>query len=104
MRTVGDVASQTARTFFVESYVPRLDVRTAETLSSRLRETVRQLNEEGTAVRWRGSFALVDEETYICIIAARKIDDVVAVTDRSGLEHDNVVEAFTIDSSARPDD
>jgi hypothetical protein len=104
MHTVGDVASQTARTFFVESYVPRLDVRTAETLSSRLRETVRQLNEEGTAVRWRGSFALVDEETYICIIAAAKINDVIEVSERAGLEHDNVVEALTIGAPARPDD
>jgi hypothetical protein len=97
------VASQTARTFFVESYVPRLDARTAETLSSRLRETIRQLNEEGAAVRWRGSFALVNEETYICIIAAPMIGDVIEVSERAGLDHDNVVEALTIDAPAIPD-
>jgi hypothetical protein len=103
-RTVDSVASQTARRFLVESYVPRLDARTAETLSSRLRQTVRQLNGEGTAVRWWGSFALVDEETYICIIAALKIDDVIEVSERAGLERDHVVEVLAIDAPAGPDD
>lgn len=94
-RTVASVASQTAQTFLVESYVPQLDRRTAATLSHRLRETVRQLNEEGTAVRWHVSFALLDEQTYICIIAALKIDDAIEVSERAGLARDHVVEVLT---------
>ena len=92
------MSGQTARTFFVESYVPRLDRRIAETLSSRLRETVRQLNEEGTAVRWCGSFALVDEETYICIIAAPTMDNAVGVSARLGLAPDHIVEVLAINA------
>ena len=88
------------RTFLVESYVPRLDEQAASTLSSRLREAIRQLDEEGMTLRWGGSFALVDEETYICIIVAPKVDDVVQLGERAGVEHDHVVEAFAIDAPA----
>ena len=92
--------SGSGRTFLVESYVPGLDERTAATLSSRLREAIRQLDEEGMPLRWGGSFALVDEETYICIIGAPKVDDVVQLSERAGFEHDHVVEAFAIHAPA----
>jgi hypothetical protein len=88
------------RTFLVESYVPGLDERAAATLSSRLREAVRQLDEEGMTLRWGGSFALVDEETYICIIGAPDVDVIVQLSERAGFEHDHVVEAFAIDAPA----
>jgi hypothetical protein len=88
------------RTFLVESYVPGLDERAAATLSSRLREAIRQLGEEGRTLRWGGSFALVDEETYICIISAPNVDDVIQLSERAGFEHDHVVEAFAIDAPA----
>ena len=93
-----DVFSGVARTFLVESYVPGLDERAAATLSSRLRESIRQLNEEGTALRWGGSFALVAEETYICIITAANVDHIVQLCERAGFEHDHVVEALAIDA------
>lgn len=93
-----EVFGGAARTFLVETYVPGLDERAAATLSSRLRESIRQLNEEGTALRWGGSFALVEEETYICVIVATVVDDVVQLSERAGLEHDHVVEAFAIDA------
>jgi hypothetical protein len=51
-------------------------------------------------LRWGGSFALVDEETYICIIGAPKVDDLVQLGKRAGFEHDHVVEAFAIDAPA----
>ncbi|MGH2922323.1 MAG: hypothetical protein ACRDKU_09680 [Gaiellaceae bacterium] len=89
------------RTFLVESYVPGLDERAASTISSRLREAIRQLDQGGLTLRWGGSFALVDEETYICIIAAPTIDYVAQLSEQAGLEHDHVVEAFAIDAPAR---
>jgi hypothetical protein len=94
------VFSETGRTFLVETYVPRLDKRAAATLSSRLREAIRQLDDEGISLGWGGSFALVDEETYICIIGAIRFDDVVQLSERAGSEHDHVVEAFVIDAPA----
>lgn len=89
------------RTFLVESYVPRLDERSAKTLTNSIRETIRQLNEDGMPLRWRGSFALVDEETYICIVAAPEIDDVGELSARVGLAQDHVVEALILDVPGR---
>jgi hypothetical protein len=86
------------RTFLVESYVPGLDERAAATLSSRLRKAIRQLDERGMTLHWGGSFALVDEETYIFIIGAPGVDDVVQLSERAGLEHDHVVEALAMDA------
>jgi hypothetical protein len=88
------------RTFLLESYVPGLDERAAVMLSSRFREAIRQLGEEGVALRWGGSFALVDEETYIFIVGAPGVDDVVQLSERAGFEHDHVVEAVAIDAPA----
>ncbi len=88
------------RTFLVESYVPGLDERPAATLSPRVREGIRRLDEEGTTFRCGGSFALVDEETYTCMIGAPKDDDVIQLSERAGLEHDHIVEAFVIDAPA----
>jgi DNA-binding GntR family transcriptional regulator len=88
------------RTFLVETYVPGLDERAAVSLSSRLREAIRQLAEEGVILRWDGSFALVDEETFICIIGAASVDDVVELSKRAGFEPDHVVEVFAIDAPA----
>lgn len=90
------------RTFLVESYVPRLDERSAKRLTSSLRETIRQLNEDGMPLRLRASFALVDEETYLCIIAAPKIDHVGELSERVGLEQDHIVEALMLDAPVTP--
>jgi hypothetical protein len=92
------VFSGAGRTFLVESYVPRLDERAAAALSSRLRDAIRQLDEEGMTLRWGGSFALVDEETYMFIVGASRVDDVVQLNERAGFEHDHVVEALAIDA------
>jgi hypothetical protein len=95
------VFSGAGRTFLVESYVPGLDERAAATLSSRLRDAIRQLDEEGMTLRWGGSFALVDEETYMFIVGAPRVDDVVQLSERAGFEHDHVVEALAIDAPTR---
>jgi hypothetical protein len=57
------------------------------------------LDEKGTSLRWGGSFALVDEETHICIIGAASVEDVVHLSERARLEHDHVVEVLVIDAS-----
>jgi hypothetical protein len=95
------VFSGAGRTFLVESYVPGLDERAAATLSSRLRDAIRQLDEEGMTLRWGGSFALVDEETFMFIVGAPRVDDVVQLSERAGFEHDHVVEALAIDAPTR---
>jgi hypothetical protein len=54
-------------------------------------------------LRWGGSFALVDDETFICIIGASKVDHVVQLSERAGFEPDHVAEAFAIDALATQD-
>ncbi len=87
------------RTFLVELYVPQLDEQTAVAISSRCRAAAGQLAEQGVALRWLRSFAVLAEETYLCVVAARDRDDVVELSRQAGLEHDHVVEVVAIDGA-----
>ena len=81
----------------VESYVPQLDQPTAVAITSRFRTAIRQLNDEGVALQWIQSFAVIDEETYLCIVAARDLNHVVQMSERVGVGHEHVVEMVAID-------
>ena len=87
------------RTFLVELYVPQLDEQGAAAITSRCRVAAAQLAEQGVALRWLRSFALIDEETYLCVVAARDRDHVDRLSRRAGLEHDHVVEIVAIDGA-----
>ena len=82
------------RTFFVESYIPRLDAAAAAALSTRLQTAVEQLQEEGLPLAWIRSFALLDEDTLVWMVEATQLDDVVLVERRAGVELDHVVEVL----------
>lgn len=79
--------SAAERTFLVESYVPNLDEATAAALSSRLRSAIDELRREGHMLAWLRSFALVEEETYVWMLAAVDADDVALASRRAGLAH-----------------
>jgi hypothetical protein len=83
------------RTFFVESYVPQLDAAGAAALSARLRAAVAELREEGLALAWIRSFALLEDDTYVWIVEAAALDDVARIQRRAGVELDHVVEAVS---------
>jgi Protein of unknown function (DUF4242) len=85
------------RTFLVESYVPHLDERTAAELTSRCQAAVRRLRREGVALRWIRSFVMIDEETYLCVVAARDLDQVTRLNEQAGVEHEHVTEVVAID-------
>ena len=85
------------RTFLVELYVPQLDEQAAVAISSRCRAAVGELAEQGVALRWVRSFVLLDEETYLCVVATRDRDHVIQLSRRAGLEHDHVAEVVAID-------
>ena len=85
--------------FLVESYVPQLDERASAEISARLRTAVDQLEGEGMVLRWLRSFALIGEETYLCIVAARDRRSVVQLTERAPLAYDHIVEVIAIDPS-----
>lgn len=91
------MAGEDAKTFLVESYVPRLDKRAAAALSSRVRAAVVELQREGIQLQWLQSFALVDEETYACMLSAPDVAQVARVNERAGLRYDHVVEVHVID-------
>lgn len=93
------MAPPTVRTFFVESYVPRLDDATAAALSSRLRAAIAELRREGRTLEWLRSFALVDEETYVWMLKAADVDEIALVNRRARVPYDHVVEAVPGESS-----
>ena len=86
--------------FLIETYVPQLDERAAITISSRLREAMRELEQEGVTIRWRGSFALLEEETYLCLVAASNRESVLLLNRRASLASDHVAEIAAIDVPA----
>ena len=88
-------------TFLVESYVPLLDRRAAAVITSRYRGAARQLEQEGVALRWVRSFAVIDDETYLCVVATPDRDNVMRLSTRAGLDHDHVVEVIAIDACDR---
>ena len=86
------MAPANARTFFVESYVPKLDAAAVAELSSRLRAAVEQLSDEGLTLTWVDSFALLDEDTYVWMVEAAEVEHVVVLQRRAGVGLDHVVE------------
>jgi len=82
--------------FFVESYVPQLDTATAGELTSRLQSAVDQLKDEGLALTWVRSFALLDEDTYVWMVEAAEVEHVDLVQSRAGLERDHIVEVASM--------
>jgi hypothetical protein len=97
------VAREPETTFLIETYVPQLDERTAVTISSRLREAMRELEQEGVTLRCRGSFALVEEETYLCLVDAPDRECVLLLNQRAALASDHVAEIATIDALSDTD-
>jgi hypothetical protein len=93
-RTVCTMALETGRTFFVESYIPKLDAAGVAAVSSRLQTAVEQLQDEGLPLAWIRSFALLDEDTLVWMVEATQLDDVVLVQRRAGVELDHVVEVL----------
>ena len=85
--------------FLVELFVPRLDEDAARAITSRCRAAAGRLAEQGIELRWLRSFAVLAEETYLCVVAARDRDHVVELSRRAGLEHDHVVEVVAIDGT-----
>ena len=85
---------ETRRTFFVESYIPKLDAARTAALSSRLRTTVNQLRNEGLPLAWIRSFALLDEDTYVWMVEAAELDHLALIHQLAGIELDHVAEVL----------
>ena len=82
------------RTFYVESYVPKLDSATAAVLASRLKAAVADLKREGLTVDCVRAFGLVGEDTYVGTLSAADVADVAIVYERAQLAYDHVAEVF----------
>ena len=91
------MASPGERTFLVEGYVPNLDESTAAELSSRLRTAIGELEQEGPCVRWLQSFALIEEETYVWMLATPDVGHVALVNERAGIRFDHIVEMTAVE-------
>jgi Protein of unknown function (DUF4242) len=91
------MASDDERTFLVEKFVPRLDELEAAAITSRLHSAGAELVEEGVVLRFVRSYALIDEETYLCIVAGRDEDCIVRLNARARFDCDHVVEVVAFD-------
>ena len=81
-------------TFFVETYAPRLDRATAAEFSSRLHAAVADLQREGCPVECVYAVALPDDETYVWILRAADVADVVLLAARARLACDHITQAL----------
>jgi hypothetical protein len=91
------MAAERETTFLVETYVPNLDGEAAATISSRYRSAIRELERQGVVLRWLRSYALIADETFLCIVGARGSDEVVELSRRAGLDPDHVVQVVQLD-------
>lgn len=85
-------------TFLVEKYVPELDREAAEAISSRYRNAVRELTGAGIGVRCFRSYAVLEDETYLCVVGAGNADQVVQLSHRAGLVPDHVVPVEVVET------
>ena len=85
------MAHARAATYLVETYVPRLDRRSAAAVSRAYTRAIRELAQDGVALRLVESYAVAEDETYLCVVSAGNRDDVMRMTDRAGLRADHVV-------------
>lgn len=93
------IACADLRTFLVETYVPRLDRRAAAEISSRYEESANELASQGIAIRWLQSYAAIEDETYICIVAASDADEVELLSRRAALAPDHVVQVVHLEAA-----
>jgi Protein of unknown function (DUF4242) len=91
------------RTFLVEAYVPRLDRRAATEISSRYQDAAHELAGKGIAICWLQSYAAIEDETYLCIVAARDADDVALLSRRAALVPDHVVQVVDLEAAVARD-
>ena len=91
------------RTFLVETYVPRLDRRAAAEISSRYHDAACELASKGIAIRWLKSYAAIEDETYLCIVAARDADEVALLSRRAALVPDHVVQVVDLEAATAGD-
>ena len=91
------------RTFLVETYVPRLYLRAGAEISSRYQEAAHELARIGIAIRWLRSYAAIEDETYICIVAACDADEVVLLSRRAALAPDHIVQVVRLEAAAACD-
>jgi hypothetical protein len=87
-----------AATYLVETYVPRLDRRSAAAVSSAYTRAIRELAQAGVALRLVESYAVVDDETYLCVVSAGNREDVVRMTEQAGLTADHVVRVARVNA------
>ena len=91
------------RTFLIETYVPRLDRRAAAEISSRYQDAAHELASKGIAIRLLKSYAAIEDETYLCIVAARDADEVALLSRRAALVPDHVVQVVDLEAAAARD-
>lgn len=81
-------------TYLVECYQPGLDGDGATVIDGRLQATVDDLRGAGVEVTWRGSLAILAEETYCYLLTCADVSCVSTVSGRAGLARGHVAEVL----------
>ena len=67
-------------------------------ISSRYHDAMRELTAEGVRLRCLHCYALLEDETYLCIVGATETDAVVELNRRAGVVPDHVAQMLRIDA------
>lgn len=86
-------------TFLVERYIAGLRPADLDPLARRLAAATAQLRAQGREVRWLRSYALPDDETCLCIFAARTRADVEAANRLAGSAYERILETLTVEGA-----
>jgi DTW domain-containing protein YfiP len=86
-------------TFLVERYIAGLRPADVDLLARRLAAATAQLRAQGREVHWLCSYALPDDETCLCVFAARTRADVEEANRLADSAYERILETLTIESA-----
>lgn len=87
--------------FLVERYMPRLQPSDIHALAGRLAAVAAQMQGEGHNIRWLHSFAILDDETCLCVFSADDSSEVHEANHRANADHERIVPAIAFDNEPR---
>jgi hypothetical protein len=88
-------------TFIVERYIPHLEPSDVHALADRLAAATAQMQAEGHNIRWLHSFALLDDETCLCVFSADDSAEVYEANHRASADHERIVPVIAVDNEPR---
>ena len=90
-----------ARTYLLETYMPRTSVGEPAEAAARARSSAAQMRRDGTPIRVLRSFFAPEDELWFCLFEARSSDVVAEASRRAELGLGRIQEALDADIGTR---